>query len=359
MLRPAITIAEQIASKLALLQGVEMRGVQTGMFGAAARFGAELRPGIGQGLQSRFTSNFAPSRLIEGLETSASPGLINRGAFNSSAPRLVEGLETSATVGSAVPKLSIPHLLIDSHSADRAFPYVSKVPTALDNVQAKIWQKSDGIMQVHTENKVSTGFFIDSELMVTASHGIAPDMKVSSNIMTMLPDGTLHPARLLARAANEDLALLRVSEAGNQVSRFELASATKMQMRDPIYGLGFPGGDEAAFSVGRFRSIDLAKHPGGLSNKQLGWISTEMPAWSGCSGGPMLNRDGKAVGVLVRAFSEENQAFATASEHISTMVDQLVKKGLPERGWIEFESNASLRRGELAIKDVTARLVNG
>jgi len=360
MLRPALAIAENLAGKFMLSQG-RGRLLETVLpeLQAKAALGMQLESSPLAAMSGKFLRNMQRSNLPQQLETIAG-GAISGRANSLSAPiRFVEGREISAETSAIASKVKVPHLMIDAHSADHAFPYLMEISRVPGNVEAKLWQKSDGIMQVHIENKVSTGFFIDDGLMVSANHGIANDLKVSSNIMTMLPDGTLHPARLLARSANEDIALLRVSEVGNQVSRFELASATKMQMRDPIYAMGFPQGNEAALSAGRFASIELGKNPNGLSDKPFGWIRTAMPSWSGCSGGPMLNADGKAVGVLVRAHSAENEAFATASEHITSMVDHLVKKGLPERGWIEFESVSTFKRGELAIKDFQAHLVNG
>ncbi len=360
MLRPALAIAENLAGKFMLTQG-RGRALETALLELQPKsaLGMQLEAAQLTGMPGKLLGNIHRPPLPQQLETIAGVETSARAKSLSSSIEFIDGREISAQAGATASKVQVPHLMIDAHSADYAFPYVMEISRVPGNIEAKLWQKSDGIMQVHIENKVSTGFFIDDGLMVSANHGIANDMKVSSNIMTMLPDGTLHPARLIARAANEDLALLRVSEVGNQVSRFELASATTMQRRDPIYALGFPQGNEAALSAGKFGSIDLGLNPNGLSNKPIGWIRTAMPSWSGCSGGPMLNAEGKAVGVLVRAHSAENEAFATASEHITTMVDQLVKKGLPERGWIEFESVVSFKRGELAIKDLQTRLVNG
>lgn len=156
-----------------------------------------------------------------------------------------------------------------------------------------------------TSPVLGTGFVISSDgLILTAAHvvdGIARDtLGVSHASATLMSaqfryqgslaatGNSLHELKLVTLDDLRDMALLKFEEV-HDYPHFELASGSGLRPPDQIVALGFPSGSEAVIpAIGRITD----------TSRQDGRWLIDAPVNPGHSGGPIIRRDGKVVGLV-------------------------------------------------------------
>jgi S1-C subfamily serine protease len=134
--------------------------------------------------------------------------------------------------------------------------------------------------------KQGSGFIISADgKVLTNDHVIAG----ARSAMVKLSNGAFFPVDgLLASNQEHDLALIKV--AGTNLPTLSLGDVEKLAVGDRVIAVGTPLGLENTVSDGIISAI---REIGGLK-----WIQTTAPVSHGNSGGPLVNLEGKAVGVV-------------------------------------------------------------
>lgn len=117
-------------------------------------------------------------------------------------------------------------------------------------------------------------------------------------------DGTRLEARVDASDPDLDLAVLSIS--GGDLPFIGLGDSDALEPGQPVHVIGFPFGRQV--EVGRAVNEDTVPQPtvsrgtvGALRGSDEGearYIQTDAPVYPGSSGGPMLDEDGHAIGVI-------------------------------------------------------------
>ena len=134
-----------------------------------------------------------------------------------------------------------------------------------------------------TPSGFGSGFLVQPDLVVTNYHVIQGHAVGLARVVTQ------ENAYKVAVNASTDLALIRLE--GLRGTALPLASATSVEVGDEIYVAANPGGLVGTFSQG----IVSAKRE--VEGRRLLQITALVAP--GSSGGPVLNADGKVVGVVV------------------------------------------------------------
>jgi S1-C subfamily serine protease len=143
-----------------------------------------------------------------------------------------------------------------------------------------------GTVGILAGDRYGAGIIVDrSGLVLTNLHVIQGIDKIS---VLLLGDETLE-ATLVAQAGDLDLALLRLPRALPEAA--ELGSSKSVQVGDEVLAVGSPR--KMFFSVSRGTVSYLNRK---LDSVQ--YLQTDLPINAGNSGGPLLDRDGKVVGVV-------------------------------------------------------------
>ncbi len=134
----------------------------------------------------------------------------------------------------------------------------------------------------------------DEGLIVTNDHVIAGASSIS-----VYPSGSSqsgHTATLVGEDANSDLALIRVDPSGLGLKPLTLASSSSVQVGDSVYAIGNPYGLSETFTKGIVSALgrEIAAPDGA---KISGAIQTDAALNPGNSGGPLLDEQGKVIGV--------------------------------------------------------------
>lgn len=176
-----------------------------------------------------------------------------------------------------------------------------KVGGAIEAAVGRIFHDGrDAVVRVISVDELGimagTGFFADAEGTVYTLASLVGD---GLNV-TVVHGGQKYSARLLARDVRSGIALLKV-EGVSPTPFLVKGNSRALQVASPLLAIGFPFDHDATPSFGIV---------GGFDRKSKGkyftttHIRANIPVQRGQGGSPVLNMDGKVVGILVSGFEE-------------------------------------------------------
>ena len=179
-----------------------------------------------------------------------------------------------------------------------------------------------------------SGFIIDpSGIIVTNKHVIdgAFDIKAT------LSDGTLVSARLLAASPLVDIAVLKV-DVDHMLPSLEWGNSDDLQAGDPVLTIGNALGWGTSVSAGIVSGLNRNLMDSPFDN----YIQTDASINHGNSGGPLINRDGKVVGIDTALFNPVGEGFIGIGFAIPASTAQYVVNAPPcskptPPGWLGFK----------------------
>ncbi len=180
---------------------------------------------------------------------------------------------------------------------------------------------------------MGSGFFIDDKgHIVTNSHVV----NRQAELLVKLHDGRELPAEVVGIDKKTDIAVLKV-EVEAPAKYLEFEDSSKVKVGQWAIAVGAPFNFDYSMTVGivsqKGRSVGLHAYED--------FIQTDASINPGNSGGPLLNIDGKVIGVnnfiiTGSQFSQSNAGlgFAIPSSMAGNVVNQLIKKGKVVRAWV-------------------------
>lgn len=143
-------------------------------------------------------------------------------------------------------------------------------------------------------NGMGTGIIIDPRGYIVTNHHVIEDVSL---LRVRLSDGTTASARVVARDAETDLALMKI-DVNRSLPTMPIGTSSDVLVGETVIAIGNAFGYEHTVTVGVVsaikRDVVLNKE---MSYKQL--IQTDASINPGNSGGPLLNVHGELIGVNV------------------------------------------------------------
>ncbi len=249
-----------------------------------------------------------------------------------------------ATACLAVPALGAAHAAPDSFA-----PLVRKVEPTVVNIAVTEDDPADDTAQVparlrgtpfekqyrqkqgHAQLQgAGSGFIIDpSGVIVTNDHVVGN----ATNITVSLADGAELPARVVGVDELTDIAVIKV-DSPDPLPAITWGDSDQVQVGDWILACGNPFGLGGSVSAGivSARGRDIGAGPFD------DFLQLDAPINPGNSGGPSFNLAGQVVGLNTAIVSPTGGSvgigFAIPSDLARQIVDQLVRKGHIDRGWL-------------------------
>ena len=175
-----------------------------------------------------------------------------------------------------------------------------------------------------------SGFIINSSgLIVTNNHVVGH----ADKIVVSLTNGTRLPAEVIGTDELTDVALIKVQATG-PLPAVAFGDSRQVEVGDWVLAAGNPFGLGGSVTAGivSARGRDLGAGP--FDN----FLQLDAPINPGNSGGPIFNMDGQVVGVSTAIVSPSGGSvgigFATPSELVMPIINQLRTSGHIERGWL-------------------------
>jgi S1-C subfamily serine protease len=185
------------------------------------------------------------------------------------------------------------------------------------------------------QQALGSGFVIDKDgHIVTNYHVIQGATAVEVRFSN---DDTL-TATIVGSDPSTDLALLKVSAPPSALTPLVLADSEQVEVGDPVVAIGNPFGLERTVTAGIVSALQRAvTAPNGFQIDHV--IQTDAPINSGNSGGPLLDDQGRVIGVNSQIQTGGGSGnvgigFAVPSNTVKSVVAQLLESGKVEHAYL-------------------------
>jgi putative serine protease PepD len=179
-----------------------------------------------------------------------------------------------------------------------------------------------------------SGFVYDADgHIVTNQHVVAG----ASSISLSFWNGTERAATLVGTDPSTDIAVLHVEAPRSLRQPLALANSSAVRVGDPVLAFGSPFGLEGTVTSGIVSALHremTAPNTYTITDT----IQTDAAINHGNSGGPLLDRHGRVIGVNAQIESEsggsDGVGFAIPSNTVHSIVDQLIAHGAVEHAYL-------------------------
>ncbi|MBA2517169.1 MAG: trypsin-like peptidase domain-containing protein [Solirubrobacterales bacterium] len=193
---------------------------------------------------------------------------------------------------------------------------------------------------------LGSGFVLNgSGEIATNAHvvtqGEGRDAKRARQVFVELADGNKVEAKIVGDDPDADIALLKIDPKGLDLHPLPLGKDSDIKVGSPVAALGSPFGERQSLSVGVVSALD--RSIASLTNFQIsGAVQTDAAINPGNSGGPLLNADGKVIGInqqiKTNSGGGEGVGFAVPVDLVGRSLAQLREDGTADYAYLGVSS---------------------
>ena len=203
------------------------------------------------------------------------------------------------------------------------------------------------------ENVDGSGFVVspDGHVLTNAhvvtdspDHGADSSAKVKAgrDFFVHFQDGNALPAKLVGYDLFDDIAVLKIDPTRQPLTVLNFGKSRDLKVGDPLAVIGSPFGEEQeqSLSVGVVAALNREIDAPATDFTTPGVIQTDAAINHGNSGGPVLDRGGRVVGVAAQILTDGNDnawtgiGFAVPVEAAQRSYEELVAKGNVSYAWL-------------------------
>lgn len=179
---------------------------------------------------------------------------------------------------------------------------------------------------------LGSGMIIDAKGHILTNNHVVGG---ATRIEVIMADGTQYPATLIGADPKTDLAVLKIS-ATSPLPHITFGNSDTLRVGEWVVAIGHPRGLDQTVTQG----IISAKHRTGITDPSSyqDFLQTDAAINPGNSGGPLLDLDGKVIGInaaiVSRSGGFEGIGFAIPSSMARYVAAQLIAHGEVARGWL-------------------------
>jgi S1-C subfamily serine protease len=231
---------------------------------------------------------------------------------------------------------------------------------AADGSVSEIYaQTAPGVAFVENGNGGSgTGFLFDAQgHIVTNQHVVDGGSEFT---VRFGEDGDALPAKLVGADASTDLAVLEIDpdKVPAETEPLELASSGHLRPGDVAIAIGSPFGLSGSVTTGVISALDRTiDSPNGFQIE--GVLQTDAAINPGNSGGPLLDAEGRVIGVNSQIASSSRQSsgvgFAVPVDTVKQVVPQLIDGGDIERAYLGVSSTLDPNEDGAVVATIAQR----
>jgi len=182
---------------------------------------------------------------------------------------------------------------------------------------------------------IGSGFIVDSEGHVVTNNHVAT---AEPNLLVTLADERSVPARILGTDPGSDLAVLQIDVPAEELTVAELGDSDTLRVGQRAIAIGNPFGLERTITPGIIRSLGRTL-PRTDSDFQIAEvIQTDAAINPGNSGGPLLDSQGRVIGVntAIRSTTGVNSGvgFAIPVNIVKRVIPELIGGGRYRHPWV-------------------------
>lgn len=169
------------------------------------------------------------------------------------------------------------------------------------------------------EQYLGSGFIVDSQGVVMTNYHVIQGVQ---NLSVQLKDGSSYPAQdVIYYDVNQDVFIFTIP--AQNLPTIPLGDSRAISIGETIFCIGNPLGLEYSFSDGLLSGV--------RDFQNLKWLQFTAPISPGNSGGPLINRQGEAIGMVTfLMLGGQNLNFALAINEIKPFISNSAQMSLAD-----------------------------
>jgi len=181
------------------------------------------------------------------------------------------------------------------------------------------------------QRSLGSGFIIDEEgYIATNAHVV----NHASKVVVRLSDKAEYPAKIIGVDEKTDVALIKIENSKEHLVPVTFGDSNALEVGEWVMAIGSPFGLEQTVTVGVVSAKERVLGAGPYDD----FIQTDAAINPGNSGGPLVDADGRVIGINAaissRSGGNDGIGFAIPINLARGVLDQLRKSGKVERGWL-------------------------
>ncbi len=161
-------------------------------------------------------------------------------------------------------------------------------------------------------------------------------------------DGNKHPVKVVGADTKTDIAVLKID--GDDYPSISMGNSDSLNVGELVLAIGSPMSENLAYTVTQGIISATGRSNVGLADYE-DFIQTDAAINPGNSGGPLVNMDGRLIGINTAIVSQsggsQGLGFAIPVNMATHVMNSLIKQGKVVRGWLG-----------VAIQDINESIAN-
>lgn len=157
-----------------------------------------------------------------------------------------------------------------------------------------------------TEHALGSGVIIDDRGDILTSLHVVDN---ATAIQLTFADGSQSSGKIINKQPETDIAVLQAEKPPSVIVPAVLGNPRAMNIGDEAYAVGNPFGLYGSMSSGIISGFDRAFRAPNSGQTLQGLIQVDTAVNPGNSGGPLLNREGQVIGIVVGILNPTEQDF--------------------------------------------------
>jgi putative serine protease PepD len=256
---------------------------------------------------------------------------------------LLLGAGVGGGVGAAVA------LETDSDSgAQNAVATNTPVAETISSTAAVYKRVKDAVVEVHTSTggqstpfggqtpgeATGSGFVIDEEGHIVTNQHVVDG---AQSVRVQFSDGTEVDAEIVGTDPSTDIAVLDVDRPSSELTPLRFASTGSLEVGDSVAVVGSPFGLEGTLTTGVISGVGREiQSPNGFTIENA--VQTDAALNHGNSGGPVLDTEGRVVGVAAQIRSDsggsDGVGYAVPGDTAQRVARALIQDGKVEHAYL-------------------------
>jgi serine protease Do len=190
-----------------------------------------------------------------------------------------------------------------------------------------------------------SGFIVDPKGVILTNNHVVDG---ADQVEVQLGDGRKFTSKDVKTDPKTDLAIVRIDARG-ALPHLELGDSSTMEIGDRVLAIGAPFGLTGTVTSGIVSAKGRSLHV----NMYEDFLQTDAAINPGNSGGPLVNLEGKVIGINAaiksRSGGFQGVGMAVSSNLARNVMDQLLKNGVVRRGYLGVQIK-DIENPEVAAK---------
>lgn len=186
-----------------------------------------------------------------------------------------------------------------------------------------------------------SGSIIDKKGYILTNNHVIRD---SDRLEITLADGSKWPGEMIGADPQTDLAVIKINAPSERLTVIPMGSSDGLRPGQKVLAIGNPFGLERTLTSGIVSSIRKSIRAGDLEMDEV--IQIDAAINPGNSGGPLLNSEGKMIGINSAIFTPSGGSvgigFAIPINTAKRVLNELITKGYVAYAWMGIDTQTLL-----------------